>query len=44
MPAVEKKRYYSVMLVDGNTFNYGYVGSRATGSDAGDYLVAGPRW
>jgi hypothetical protein len=44
VPAVEKKRYYSVMLNDGNTFNYGYIGSRATGNDAGDYLVAGPRW
>ena len=42
--AVDPKRYYSVMLVDGNTFNYGYIGSRATGSEAGDYLVAGPRW
>jgi len=41
VPAVDKKRYYSVMLNDGNTFNYGYIGSRATGSDAGDYLVAG---
>ena len=29
---------------DGNTFNYGYIGSRATGNDAGDYLVAGPDW
>jgi hypothetical protein len=44
VPEVEKKRYYSVQLVDGNTFNYGYVGSRATGNDAGDYLIAGPRW
>ena len=44
VPAVEKKRYYSVMLCDGNTFNYGYIGSRATGNDAGDYLVAGPEW
>jgi outer membrane lipoprotein SlyB len=25
-------------------FNYGYVGSRATGNEAGDYLVAGPDW
>jgi hypothetical protein len=41
VPAVDKKRYYSVMLNDGNTFNYGYIGSRATGSDAGDYLVVG---
>ena len=44
VPAVEKKRYYSVQLCDGNTFNYGYIGSRATGNDAGDYLVAGPDW
>jgi len=44
VPAVEKSRYYSVMLCDGNTFNYGYIGSRATGSEAGDYLVAGPDW
>jgi hypothetical protein len=44
VPAVEKSRYYSVMLCDGNTYNYGYIGSRATGSEAGDYLVVGPDW
>jgi len=44
VPAVEKKRYYSLQFVDWNTFNYGYVGSRATGNDAGDYLVVGPDW
>jgi len=44
VPAVEKKRYYAVQLIDGNTFNYGYIGSRATGNAAGDYLVVGPRW
>ena len=44
VPAVEKSRYYSVMLCDGNCFNYGYIGSRATGTDPGDYLVAGPDW
>ena len=44
VPAVEKSRYYTVQLIDGNTFNYGYIGSRATGSDAGDYLTAGPSW
>jgi hypothetical protein len=44
VPAVEKSRYYSVQLCDGNTFNYGYIGSRATGSEKGDYLVAGPGW
>jgi hypothetical protein len=44
VPAVEKPRYYSVMLCDGNTFNYGYIGSRATGAEAGDYMVVGPGW
>jgi hypothetical protein len=44
IPAVEKERYFSVMLCDGNTFNFGYIGSRATGNEAGDYLVAGPDW
>ena len=44
VPAVEKKRYYSVQLTDGNAYNYGYIGSRATGSEPGDYLVVGPGW
>jgi hypothetical protein len=44
VPAVEKKRYYSVMLCDGNTYNFGYIGTRSTGSDAGDYMVVGPNW
>src|SRR5436309_9181126 len=44
VPAEEKERYYSVKLIDGNTYNYGYIGSRATGTEAGDYMVAGPDW
>ncbi len=44
VPAVDAKRYYSVQLCDGNTFNFGYIGSRATGSEAGSYMVAGPHW
>ena len=44
VPAVAKGRYYSVQLTDGNAYNYGYIGSRATGIDAGDYLVVGPDW
>jgi len=44
VPAVAKERYYSVQLIDGNTYNYGYIGSRATSNDAGDYLVVGPDW
>jgi hypothetical protein len=44
VPAVAKPRYYSVQLIDGNTYNYGYIGSRATGTEPGDYLVVGPDW
>lgn len=44
VPAIEKTRYYSVQLTDGNTYNYGYIGSRTTGSEPGDYLVVGPDW
>ena len=44
VPKVEKSRYYDVQLVDMYTFNYGYIGSRATGNDAGCYMVAGPDW
>src|ERR1700676_810503 len=44
VPAVDPKRYYSVQLCDGNTYNYGYIGSRTTGSEAGDYMVVGPDW
>lgn len=44
VPAIDPKRYYSLQLIDLNTYNFGYVGSRATGSDAGSYMVVGPRW
>ena len=40
VPAVEKERYYSVQFVDWNTFNVGYVGSRAMGNEAGDWLLS----
>jgi hypothetical protein len=44
VPAVDAGRYYSVQLVDANTFNYGYIGTRATGNGPGEYLVVGPGW
>jgi hypothetical protein len=44
VPAIPKARYYSVQLIDMATFNYGYIGSRTTGNDAGCYMVAGPDW
>ena len=44
VPEVEKGRYYSVQFIDMYTFNFAYVGSRATGNGAGRYLLAGPTW
>jgi hypothetical protein len=44
VPAVDPGRYYSVMLRDGNFYNFGSVGTRATGDEAGDYMVVGPAW
>src|SRR5271165_938271 len=44
VPAVQKPRYYSVQLIDGNTYNFGYIGSRATGFMPGSYLIVGPDW
>jgi hypothetical protein len=44
VPEIEKKRYYSIQFIDAYTFNFAYVGSRATGNDAGSFLIAGPNW
>ena len=44
VPAIEKRRYYDVQMVDMYTFNYGYLGSRTTGNDAGCYMVAWQTW
>lgn len=44
VPAVEAGRYYSLQFIDQYTFNFAYVGSRATGNEAGNFLLAGPGW
>jgi hypothetical protein len=44
VPAVEKERYYSLQFIDMYTFNFAYVGSRATGNEAGNFLLAGLGW
>ena len=44
VPEIAKDRYYSIMLTSQYTFNFGYIGSRATGNGAGCYAVAGPGW
>lgn len=37
-------RYYVLQWFDLCTHNFAYIGSRATGTEAGDYLFAGPGW
>jgi hypothetical protein len=44
LPAVDENRYYSIQFVDTYTFNFDYLGTRSSGSEAGKYLVAGPNW
>jgi hypothetical protein len=44
VPEIQKDRYYSVMLLDLYTYIYDVVGSRATGNEAGKFLIAGPDW
>jgi hypothetical protein len=44
VPPIEKDRYFSIQLIDAYTFNFDYIGSRATGNDGGSFLVAGPNW
>lgn len=44
VPKVDKGRYYALQFVDMYTFDFAYVGSRATGNDAANFLLAGPDW
>ncbi|MBL7646312.1 MAG: DUF1254 domain-containing protein [Candidatus Hydrogenedentes bacterium] len=44
VPPVEKERYFSIQLIDAYTHNFDYIGSRTTGNDGGNFLVAGPGW
>jgi len=37
-------RYYSVQFTDPFDVNFAYVGTRTTGTQAGDYLITGPGW
>lgn len=34
-----KGRYYSVQLIDFETYGFGYVGTRTTGTKAGNYMI-----
>jgi hypothetical protein len=44
VPPIEENRYFSIQLIDLYTHNFDYIGSRTTGNDGGDFLIAGPGW
>jgi hypothetical protein len=44
VPEVKDGRYYVFQWVDLFTYNFAYVGSRATGNGPGNYLFVGPGW
>jgi hypothetical protein len=44
VPPIAGDRYYSLQFIDLYTYNFAYVGSRATGNGGGQYLLAGPAW
>ena len=44
VPPIDKDRYYSLQFIDGYTYNFSYLGSRASGTEGGAYLLVGPGW
>ena len=44
VPEMEPERYYHFQFIDLYTHNFDYVGTLATGSEAGKFLIAGPDW
>ena len=44
VPEVEKNRYYALQFIDMYTFNFAYAGTRTTGNQAANFLLAGPNW
>jgi hypothetical protein len=44
MPQITQDRYYSAQLIDLQTFNFDYLGTRVVNNDGGNFLIAGPGW
>lgn len=44
VPPIAADRYYTFQFLDAYTNVFAYVGTRATGSNGGTYLIAGPDW
>lgn len=43
IPAI-KDRYYVFQMIDLFTHNFAFIGTRLTGTEAGDYVFVGPNW
>lgn len=44
IPEVDPKRYFVFQLMDLYTYNFAYIGTRATGNGGGNFMIAGPGW
>src|SRR4030095_6201818 len=44
IPPIEKGRYFSVQMIDLFTHNFDYFGTRTTGNEGGNFIIAGPGW
>jgi hypothetical protein len=44
VPKMESERFYHFQFIDLYTHNFAYVGTLATGNEAGKFLIAGPDW
>ncbi len=44
LPAIPQGRYFSLQFVDLCTWNFAYLSARASGSNGGKFLLAGPSW
>lgn len=44
VPVIDSNRYFSIQLIDMYSYNFDYIGSRATGNKGGKFLIAGPGW
>jgi hypothetical protein len=44
VPPIDKNRYFVFQMLDLYTFNFDYIGTRATGNGGGNFMVVGPGW
>jgi hypothetical protein len=44
IPPMEQNRYFVFQMLDLNTFNFDYIGTRTTGDGGGNFLIVGAGW